>query len=72
MKTQMVLTAVLVAGIASAVTYPVVDTGQEQCYDTGSAIEFPTIGKRYYGQDAQYSANPPSYKGTAMEPFPTL
>ena len=43
-------------------TYPVVDTGQVHCYDDQNAIEFPKLGKTYYGQDAQYSANPTSYK----------
>lgn len=44
------------------VTYPIVDTGQVHAYDDRSAIEFPTLGKTYYGQDAQYAANAPSYK----------
>lgn len=47
---------------AAALTYPIVDTGQEHCYDDRAAIGFPKVGKPYYGQDAQYTANPPSYK----------
>lgn len=62
MNNQIMMTLALVAGIASAVTYPVVDTAQMNCYDNSQAIEFPTPGKKFYGQDAQYSANPPSYK----------
>jgi hypothetical protein len=44
------------------VTYPIVDTGQNQCYGERSAIDFPKVGDDYYGQDAQYVANAPSYK----------
>jgi hypothetical protein len=47
---------------AAALTYPIVDTGQALCHDDRNAIEFPTVGNPYHGQDAQYSANPPSYK----------
>ena len=39
-----------------------VDTGQALCYGERSAIDFPKVGKEFYGQDAQYSANAPSYK----------
>jgi hypothetical protein len=56
------LAAALVGGMASAATYPIVDTAQAYCYDTRTAIEFPKPGNPYYGQDAQYLANPPSYK----------
>jgi hypothetical protein len=62
-RSIILLTGLLVAqGSWAAVPYPVVDTAQVQCYDTKSAIEFPKVGNSFYGQDAQYSANPPSYK----------
>lgn len=48
------------ASVAFAVTYPIVDTAQIQCYDTGKAIAYP-VGKQYYGQDAQYAGHAPSY-----------
>ena len=48
------------ASVASAVTYPIVDTAQVQCYDTEKAIAYPT-GKQYYGQDAQYAGHATSY-----------
>ncbi|MCF7848372.1 MAG: sulfatase-like hydrolase/transferase [Kiritimatiellales bacterium] len=49
MKVQIITAILLTAGIASAVTYPIVDTGQTTAYG-GHA-----------GQDAHYSANTPSY-----------
>ncbi|RKX43441.1 MAG: DUF1566 domain-containing protein, partial [Verrucomicrobia bacterium] len=50
MKMQLTIATTLLAGFATAATYPIVDTGQTAAYDT------------YAGQDAQYAANPPSYK----------
>jgi PKD repeat protein len=41
--------------------YLVVDTGQTKCYDTNSVITAPSSGQPYYGQDAQFSGNQPSY-----------
>ena len=46
---------------ASTVSYPVVDTGQTMCYDNGGAISCPQPGESFYGQDAQYAGNQPSY-----------
>lgn len=43
-------------------SYTVVDTGQELCYnDGGSEIACPTEGQAFYGQDAQFDGNQPSY-----------
>jgi len=41
--------------------YPIVDTGQVYCYENGGGIPCPTEGQPFYGQDAQYSGNAPSY-----------
>jgi len=53
-------------GIASMcygdVTYPIVDTGQNRCYDSWEEIRYPDAGASYFGQDAQYSGNQPSYR----------
>jgi hypothetical protein len=43
-------------------SYIVVDTGQGTCYDNSSEIICPRPGEAFYGQDAQYQANPPSYR----------
>ncbi|MFW6163421.1 MAG: DUF1566 domain-containing protein, partial [Planctomycetota bacterium] len=42
--------------------YPIVDTGQVRCYDARSEVAFPEPGEPFYGQDAQYVANPPRYR----------
>lgn len=42
-------------------TYPIVDTGQVECYDDSVAITVPAQGEAYYGQDAQFNGNQPSY-----------
>ncbi len=43
--------------------YPIADSGQTKCYDNGTTGEItcPAAGTSYYGQDAQYSDNTPSY-----------
>ncbi len=44
--------------------YQVVDTGQSACYDASSNPKMwncPSSGREFYGQDAQYSGNPPRY-----------
>ena len=41
---------------------PIVDTGQTQCYDNSRAIYCPDPGNPFYGQDAQYEGNTPSYR----------
>ncbi len=46
----------------TAVTYPVVDTGQSKCYAGGGAeISCPAAGAAFYGQDAQFVGRTPSY-----------
>ncbi|MDP8254673.1 MAG: DUF1566 domain-containing protein [Candidatus Alcyoniella australis] len=37
--------------------YPLVDTGQDKCYDTDNEIAFPLPGEAFYGQDAQYDGS---------------
>ncbi len=47
--------------IAFCQTYPIVDTDVSDFYNNNSIIPAPTIGQAFYGQDAQYSGNQPSY-----------
>ena len=42
-------------------TYPIIDTDQLLCYDTLMAIPCPQPGEPFYGQDANYTGNTPSY-----------
>jgi len=37
------------------------DTGQTKCYDNSVEIPCPQPGEAFYGQDASYRINPPSY-----------
>jgi len=45
----------------SKLTYPIVDTGQVYCYDSSSSTSYPDSGGSYFGQDANYKGNQPSY-----------
>ena len=61
---SMLLLMILAPGMNSRAfsqTYPVIDTGQDQCFDTLQVISFPQPGELFYGQDAQFSGNQPSY-----------
>ena len=40
----------------------IVDTGQNKCYDSINQISCPEEGEAFFGQDAQYLGNNPSYK----------
>jgi len=46
------------AGLAS---YPVVDTGQDVCYDNQIEMTCPAAGQPFHGQDAQCDGNQPAY-----------
>jgi len=45
-----------------AAYYSVVDTGQDEFYGNNGEIERPEKGSPFYGQDAQYDTNTPSYR----------
>lgn len=52
----------LLAGVLTAqTTYKVVDTGQKKYYNNNTEITAPTVGQSFYGQDANYEGNQPSY-----------
>jgi hypothetical protein len=42
--------------------YPIVDTGVIDFYSNNAIVSKPSIGNVYYGQDAHYLGNQPSYK----------
>jgi ribonuclease BN (tRNA processing enzyme) len=44
-----------------ATAYQIVDTGQMRFYGDGNVITMPTNENGYFGQDAQYLTNQPSY-----------
>ncbi|MHC4779157.1 MAG: Lcl domain-containing protein, partial [Planctomycetota bacterium] len=42
--------------------FAVADTGQDRCYGEGVEMADPAEGSDYFGQDAQYEGNKPSYR----------
>lgn len=42
-------------------TYPIIDTGVSDFYNNNAIISAPTTGQSFYGQDAHYNGNQPSY-----------
>ncbi len=46
---------------ASALSTPIVDTNQTQCFDLKKATSCPSPSDVTFGQDAQYQGNQPSY-----------
>ncbi len=42
--------------------YPIVDTRQERSYDNSREVAYPKSGQAFFGQDAQYNGNQPSYQ----------
>ena len=62
MKTLVVImTAVASIVRPQEITYPIVDTDQIKFYDNTSQISQPSTGENFFGQDANYSGNQPSY-----------
>ncbi|WP_320170629.1 DUF1566 domain-containing protein [Maridesulfovibrio sp.] len=47
---------------AHAGSYPIVDSGQEACFNNSRQISCPDKGDSFYGQDAQYKGNQPQYR----------
>jgi hypothetical protein len=46
---------------STSLTYPIVDTDQGKCYGAQSQMDCPQQGTAFFGQDAQYDGNQPSY-----------
>ena len=67
MKKSLIIIAIIIAGIISLnaqndfLSYPIVDTGVSDFYDNDSIISRPGDRDPFYGQDAQYQINTPSY-----------
>jgi hypothetical protein len=54
-------TATSAAMDGASLSYPIVDTGQVTFYDAEGEIDEPVEGEPFYGQDAAYEGNQPSY-----------
>ena len=50
------------APTTAGLSYPVVDTGQSQCYDNAAGTACPNDGAAFSGQDAQYAGSQPRYQ----------
>jgi hypothetical protein len=44
-----------------SISYPIVDTRQDKCFNNSREISPPQEGEAFYGQDAQYNGHQPSY-----------
>ncbi len=58
------LTFILIGVTLVHADYTVVDTGQTSCFGLDSEITCPSEDGLYYGQDAQYDGQTPSYSNT--------
>ncbi|UZP65818.1 DUF1566 domain-containing protein [Desulfovibrio mangrovi] len=58
----LVQACVLAAMAGTSVSYPVVETGQQICYDDKRVIPCPAAGRLYRGQDAQYAGHAAAYR----------
>ncbi len=47
--------------VSTSLSYPIVDTDQGNCYDNSNEVTCPQEGGAFFGQDAQYNGNQPSY-----------
>jgi len=55
-------TGLAMSSFAAELTYPIVGTGQNQCYDNSHVIATPQPGQPFYGQDAQHPGHTPAYR----------
>ncbi|MFZ4440040.1 MAG: DUF1566 domain-containing protein [Syntrophales bacterium] len=59
-KTWVLVFLLLISAI-DVHAWPVPDTGQTKCTTASVEITCPTTGQPFYGQDGNYTINPPSY-----------
>ncbi len=45
-----------------SLSYPIVDSGQQEDYDAGGAVISPQAGDALYGQDGDYAGNQPGFQ----------
>ena len=59
-KTWVLIVLLLIPAI-NVHAWPIPDTGQTKCYNNTTEIPCPAPGEPFYGQDGNYTINPPSY-----------
>ena len=57
----LLITAISSVTVYANTSYEIVDTGQKKFYSTDDVISQPVYGDDYFGQDASYIINDPSY-----------
>ncbi len=60
-QSVLLLSTLCACAQAPTVSYKIVDTDQVKCFDNSDEIAAPKVGEAFYGQDAQYIGNTPSY-----------
>ena len=66
------ITPTEVSTVTPSDSYGVVDTGQVKYYDNTLEIDAPVSGDSFYGQDAQFDGNQPSYTNNGNGYLPTM
>ena len=64
LKIEIVLLIIFLGQInlkSQTITYPIIETGIIEFYNNASVISAPSTGQPFYGQDATYQGNNPSY-----------
>ncbi len=61
MKKSILIIILAFSNYCFAQNYNIVDTGVSDSYSSNSIISKPTTGEAFYGQDANYNGNQPSY-----------
>jgi hypothetical protein len=66
MKKTLLISAIIFFGftlttLGQTITYPIVETGVHTYYNNTAIISTPSVGAAFYGQDATYQGNEPSY-----------
>ena len=56
-----VLIVLLIISAINVHARPIPDTGQTKCYNNTAEIPCPSPGQAFYGQDGNYTIDPPSY-----------
>ena len=59
-KTWVLIVLLLIPAI-NVHAWPIPDTGQTKCYNNTAEIPCPAPGAAFYGQDGNYTIDPPSY-----------
>lgn len=60
-KTILISITVFLMSTFNTLSGPIPDTSQTKCYDNNGESPCPQPGEPFYGQDGNFTINPPSY-----------